>query len=646
MCHIKRIMCLIFLFLMPKTAEARSTGNYYLTLKNLAESTTLSQIRSVACDGSNFCFTARDDMDRPSLFLCSLHGEILDKVFFSNGSFLKSLAFSSSNVAVSDLTTKEVFVYSVVNARLSYRFSIKLEHKPYSVRLNSSNLFVKTFAQRTGSTELSPSVIWANLSDGTIRKTTLLDETVNMLTSSGSNDFFIAAHEKSLIVAMQTPFELIVIGDTDIPQIRRLSLSEIIFTDSKGVTSPFSGTITSVCSNSNRIYVGIKDGPQKTIFSQFEGAIVFDENGDFIFYQALLGHAKDPIITCDDSFYYAAGYYNIDRDLVTVNVQGISEWDILQAFRFLPEQEERVAGDGKGEYIYVADGGFGQMLVYSRTDHIAVEPALVFTGEGGGVYFAPHGVDKNGRRLKISGFTEYFLEDAVPNDVGTIEKIWESVGGIFIAEKLGDFRVRVEYSDIKWTARSSLCKVIERADNDGDGYSNEHEKVMGTDYNSPSSFPSETGVISFNKSVYYGHLRTSAVISVRDPGLNKNPSEQEICEVLIRSTSDPIGFPLTLMEWGKDSGLFLSSLAGENLAFITMGENSTLYRISIADGDEVSATYIDELVEGGEQNVSKTASALWFEEQVDVDVVPSGGVFTLSLLFIIPSVFFMRFRIC
>jgi len=630
--RLKTAFCLLtaIFVLNSNIISAKTTENRFLLLRDIAESIKLTQIRSVACNGKYFCFTGV--MINPSLFLCSLTGEIKDTIKFPKETFLKSLAFTSSKVAVSDLVTRKVFVYSTVNGELSLEFSVQFDNYPYSVRLNSTYLFVKTFVGNNDNKV--PAIVWVNLLTGEKSRTTLIEESLGKVTKE--SDFFIAANDTNLYAAVQNPFVLSVISFAG--EKKDFDLSSVILTEKNSSAQVnLSGEVSSICCNSDTVYLGIKNGPSITARNTFEGVIGFDKDGTFLFSQKQQAHSLNPIISCDATYFYAAGRLDFTRDLATVNFRDSPEWDILQAFRFLPGQEEVITGDGTGQYIYVADEGFGQMLVYSKIDHIEIDPSFVETSVGGGVYYAPYGLDKDNNVLIIRGFTTYFLKEG--EETGTIEGIRDEVGGIFTPTEQGTFRVAVRYGDLGWEAETLISKVNERKDSDGDGYSDGNEKIMSTDPNSASSKPSEYGVISFDRSIYYGKSQI-AIIKVLDPGLNKDPTLKEECEIQVITTTDPVGITVMLAEWGTDSGLFISNLGGKNLNFSTVQTHVSFTHnfIQVTEGDEVTAIYFDALSDNGKTNVPKFASTLWFESEAIS--VPLGSLTALTLL--IPCLFYLK----
>ncbi len=644
--YIKEISlaCTLIAILGINKAYCRATENRFLLLRDISRSIDITQIRSVSCDGKHFCFTAVLKTPffirpEPALFLCSLDGEILDIVRFEDEAFIKSIDFRSSVVAATDLNNNKLFVYAVEDEKLKPLFSTQFEEYPYSVRLNSSYVFVKTFLSgEENPDELYPAVSWVDFT-GNIFRTTLLEKNSDIKAS----DFFISASDEYLYVALQSPFSLRTISSETGETVNTSALGDIVVSDNNTNTSArLFGTVTSVCSNSKNVYVGIKDGPSLAPSSLFEGVLAFDSVGDFRFFQFQVFHSNDPIISCDDEFFYAAGELSSARDLVTINFEGGSEWDILQAFRFLPDQEEVVAGDGKGQYIYVADEGFNQMMVFSRTASIVIEPESVSVGVGRGVLYRPYGLDKNGKRLTIRGFTSYSLTEDTNAEVGDVHTIWADVGGIFTARSTGSYKVMVTYGDVMWKAESKESYVVPRADTDGDGYSDENENIMQTDPSSALSFPSETASIAFDKNIYYSSQ--TAIIRVTDPGLNKDPTIQESCEIVITSTSDRDGLSMTLKEWGTDSGLFTSSLSAKNLYFTEFQTRVEGFPyIHVENGDEVFATYIDSLTGKGAENVQVTAGVMWLKFKIASTAVPAAPFIFISL-FIIPWLFCIKLQ--
>ncbi|HEX71834.1 MAG TPA: hypothetical protein ENN65_00745, partial [Candidatus Hydrogenedentes bacterium] len=113
------------------------------------------------------------------------------------------------------------------------------------------------------------------------------------------------------------------------------------------------------------------------------------------------------------------------------------------------------------------------------------------------------------------------------------------------------------------------------------------------------STATSAGVISLDKSKYA--CSDTAVITVSDTDLNTNPGTEQTVTVSIASTSEPGGESVLLTETGPDTSIFSGSIA--------LNTTDAPGVLLVADGDAVTATYIDADDGAGGINVPVTANA-------------------------------------
>ena len=110
---------------------------------------------------------------------------------------------------------------------------------------------------------------------------------------------------------------------------------------------------------------------------------------------------------------------------------------------------------------------------------------------------------------------------------------------------------------------------------------------------------SSQGTISLDSAVYA--CSDTAEIKVIDCDLNTNDAVVETVDVTIDSTSEPAGETVTLTETGPETAEFRGS--------ITLAVTDDTGVLQVADGDTVTATYIDADDGQGGTNVTVTATA-------------------------------------
>jgi len=111
---------------------------------------------------------------------------------------------------------------------------------------------------------------------------------------------------------------------------------------------------------------------------------------------------------------------------------------------------------------------------------------------------------------------------------------------------------------------------------------------------------SELGTVWLDRAAY--NCASTATIRVLDCGLNLDPTVRETTNVVIVSTTDPVGLAVTLTENTPDSACFVCSVQ-----LRATGEPGTLL---VSDGDLVTATYVDADNGIGGYNVVLTDQAL------------------------------------
>jgi len=107
------------------------------------------------------------------------------------------------------------------------------------------------------------------------------------------------------------------------------------------------------------------------------------------------------------------------------------------------------------------------------------------------------------------------------------------------------------------------------------------------------------GPLSLDRALYVGTL-DQAVITVKDPALNKDAGAIEQMSVRVSSTGDRKGFNLVLIETGHDTGLFR-----ETLRFSLTGSNKEARKILVSDQTRIDVIYKDET------GVNWSEDAIW-----------------------------------
>ncbi|RJX15365.1 hypothetical protein CW703_06435 [Candidatus Bathyarchaeota archaeon] len=129
-----------------------------------------------------------------------------------------------------------------------------------------------------------------------------------------------------------------------------------------------------------------------------------------------------------------------------------------------------------------------------------------------------------------------------------------------------------------------------------------------------------TGKVSFDKETY--KIGETATVTVEDPDLNLDSQKIETtppagpCSLWVSSTSDPAGFPLTLVETGTDTGIFEG-----NFTFSFETTVTDLRILKVFSGDYLYANYTDEKNEAGVENylVTDVSTFKTFTASVNLD---------------------------
>lgn len=114
----------------------------------------------------------------------------------------------------------------------------------------------------------------------------------------------------------------------------------------------------------------------------------------------------------------------------------------------------------------------------------------------------------------------------------------------------------------------------------------------------------DDAVIKLDKSTCYGY-GAQALVTLDDNDLNLNPNLKEEINVIVKSTSDPVGISVKLLEKSTDSGIFTG-----NFGFDLAKSDAANSRIKIAYNGTVTVTYNDIHNISGKTAI-RTCSSTW-----------------------------------
>lgn len=116
-----------------------------------------------------------------------------------------------------------------------------------------------------------------------------------------------------------------------------------------------------------------------------------------------------------------------------------------------------------------------------------------------------------------------------------------------------------------------------------------------------------TGKVSFDKSIY--RIGESVTVKVEDPDLNVDSKVKDTTtyggrgSLWITSTTDPLGFPIILVETDVNTGIFVGNFT------LSLSETIPPDVLKVSSGDYIYANYTDEKNAAGVENYAVTAIA-------------------------------------